>query len=249
MRALEVRMRKRFYDVEFSPGILAMLKERDILNRANFAQGCILIYHLATEVELLVRRFDEERKANPVLETTPPEAWIAAKLIPNIREIRSNIDMDDDLLSEALQRILRRFAPVGNINKHSEQVLRLTIEPYRSYLETLFLNLFDRTKSLRSILGLRCAVFGVRNLDSQTRPFSRREDIIVRGLMEKWPNMRIAIALDEAGIRPRSPDRHKSYVHMLRSNSQCFHSSKSAVKTKYRAILIDSSKPSGENLN
>jgi Arc/MetJ family transcription regulator len=242
-------MSKRFYDTEFSPGILAMLKERDILMRANRAQGFILVYNLTSEVELLIRRFEEERKANPVLETTPPEAWIAAKLVPSIRETRPNIDTDDELLSEAMQKTLRRFTPVDDMAKHGEQVLRLTIEPYRTYLETLFLNLFDRTKSLRAILGLRWAVFGVRDLEPQTRPFSRREDIIVRGLRGKWSNRRIATALDEAGIRPRSPDRHKSYVLMLKDNSQCFYSLKNAVKTKYRANLADSLTTSGENLN
>jgi hypothetical protein len=242
-------MGKRFYDAEFAPGILVMLKERDILMRANRAQGFILVYNLATEVDLLIRRFDEERKANPVLETTPPEAWITAELVPTIREIRPNIDTEDELLSEAIQRILRRFAPLDDIAKHGEQVLWLNIEPYRPCLETLFLNLFDRTKSLRSILGLRRATYSLRDFGRDTKPFTKLDEIMLRCLKEKQKPMRIAIALDEAGVRPRSPEKYRSYVHMLGINSHSFYSLKNNIKTKYRTHLMNSVIPAVPHLN
>ncbi len=236
-------MSKRFYDAEFSPGILTMLKEREILSRANFAQGCILIYNLATEAELLVRRFTEERKANPVLETTRPEAWIAAQIVPSIREIRPNIDTDDAVMSKAVQENLCRFTPTKGLLDHDEQTLCTTIEPYRPYMERLFLDLFDRSKSLRAILGLRRTVYGVRNFDLQGKPFSRLEDIILRGLIEQRKPRLIAITLDEAGLKPR---RYKSYVHMLEINSHSFYSLKNNIKTKYRAHRAI---PAGPNLN
>jgi hypothetical protein len=249
MRASEVQMSKRFYDAEFAPGILVMLKERDILMRANRAQRYILVYNLATEAELLIRRFDEERKANPVLETTPPEAWIAAKLVPNIREIRPNIDTDDELLSEAIQRILRRFAPLADIAKHCEQVLSLTIEPYRPCLETLFRDLFDRTKGVRSILGLRRATYNLRDFERDTKPFTMLGTIFLQGIRERWSNRRIAITLDEAGVQPRNPEKYKSYVHMLGIDSHSFYSLKNNIKTKYRTHLMGSVIPTVPNLN
>ena len=136
-----------------------------------------------------------------------------------------------------------------NFADHNEQALYTTIEPYRLCLETLFLDLFERTKSLRSILGLRRATYSMRDLGRDAKPFTRLQNIFLQGVKEQWSNRRIAIALDEAGLRPRSPDRFKSYVHMLGVNAQCFYSLKNQVKMRFRAQLTGSVIPVGPNLN
>lgn len=231
-------MATKLYDAEFAPGVLRMLKKRAILGRANAAQLACLNYNLGTEALAIAGRFQDERKRNPLLETTPPEAWIAAEVSPLIQEVRSNIDVDEELLSEAIQEYLRPWGPrnTGQTNG-DEQKLHTTIEPYVPVLKKLLFDLYDRAKSLRAILGLRRHIYRVRDLVAQTRPSSRREGIMLQGIQQGWTNQRVARALDEAGITPRKHGHYDSYQQMLHISPQLFYSLKNQVKTKYRARL------------
>jgi len=229
-------MATKLYDQEFDPDLLRVLKERDILARANPVQGVPLTYNLFQRVAEIEQLFQQERKANPLLETTPPEAWLAAKSIPDIQRIRRNVDLDEVILGQAVQlHFAPRPAKRSVSQEPNEGALVTTVEPYREKLRQLYLDLYDRRKSLRGILVLGRGLYTVREMSRARKPTSRREAIILQGIMEKWPNPKIARTLDEERLTPRKGNDYKSYRDMLKNRNQLFYSMKSAIKKKYLA--------------
>lgn len=200
----------RSYDHEFNPDALKMLKKREILGRARSANLVPLDYNLSTQAAALEQEFQEERRWNPLLETTPPEAWLCAEILPFIREVRSNVDVDDRLLSEAVQLRVQQHTKKSQSSKDE---LVTTIEPYIPVVKKLFVDLFDRTKSLRQILGLRRGSYDVREITTTRKPTTKRETIFLRGLGEQWSNRRIAKSLDEEGVKPRSTE-YRSFLEL-----------------------------------
>ncbi len=226
-------MSTKSYDAEFGADPLNELKKRDILARANPVHYVPLIENLHRMVEAMEQKFQEERKPNPLLETTAPEAWIAAEIMPFVKEVRANADIDDQLLSKALQKYMQRGTKAHPISgPDGEEELHTTIEPYLSALRELVTAVCDRRKSLRRILRLSPGAYTIREALIPRKPASRRETIFLQGVRDNWPNHRIAKELDDKGLKPSNKD-YKSYKEMLRTSPQLFYSLKSAIKKKY----------------
>ena len=229
-------MATKLYDQEFDPDLLRVLKERDILARANPVQGVPLTYNLFQRVAEIEQLFQQERKANPLLETTPPEAWLAAKSIPDIQRIRRNVDLDEVILGQAVQlHFAPRPAKRSVSQEPNEGALVTTVEPYRERLRQLYLDLYDRRKSLRGILVLGRGLYTVRGMGRPRQPTSLREAIIKQGIEKGWKNHEIARELDKQGLTPRKGSHSTSYGDMLKNQNQLFYSMKSAIKKKYQA--------------
>jgi hypothetical protein len=227
-------VRTKFHNDEFSPEILQMLRKRDVLGQANPTQLIPLVYNAHTESEMMEERFDAERKENPLLETTPPEAWLTAEVMPAISAIRANAEVKDSVLVAALLRYFRRAVPLTANEAQSEQELWTGIGPYQPALKKLFRDLYDRRKSLGGILGIPVAACTIREAMTERKPSSRREEIMLRGIAENRSNQYIARLLDKSGLKPRT---YKSYPEMLHVNPQDFYALKSGIKIKYRASL------------
>jgi len=230
-------MAGRFYDAEFSPGVLQLLKKREVLGQSNPAQFVPLIYNIATEVETIEERFDAERKENPLLETTPPEAWLAAEVMPAITAIRPYVEIQENLLVNAVQGYFQRAVRLVASEGPSEQQLYTTVRSYRAALKKLLIDLYDRRKSLSGILRIRVGVRTIREALATRKPSSRRQAIILKGTNEHRSNQYIAKELDKSGLKPR---RYKSYTDMLRTNSQMFYALKSDIGRKYRPVALSS---------
>ena len=229
-------MSRKLYDVEFSPSILSMLRRKEILERANCVNAVPLDYSISTRVVELESIFEKERRADPLLEQTPPESWIAATLIDEIRAIRGNVQIQDRILSDALQKYLRhRFPPVEAPSDQEEQKLVTTIEPFLLAVRSLFDDLFDRRKSIFGILGLRTSSGSIRRIVSAT-PKTPREKIMVRAINENWSNTRLASELDAGGVKPRNP-RWKSYMQLLYQDRDQFYVLKSQIARKYLQMV------------
>jgi hypothetical protein len=234
-------MATKLNDAEFSPKMLAKLRKRAILEKANPVNAVPLDYRIKTRVVELEKQFQKERRENALLEQTPPEAWIAAVLLDEIRGIRSNVELSDSILSRAIKRyLLHRCSPAEDENPEGERLIT-TIEPFHSAIESLFRELFNRQKSLFGILGLRRSEGSIRRIIAAA-PKSERDKIFVQGLSEKWPNRRLAEALDHAGIKPAS-DRWKSYREMYHQNPEQFRVLKSQTKSKYLVLSLDALRP------
>jgi hypothetical protein len=225
----------KFYDTEFAPKALAMLKQQHILGTANVAHYAILHYNLGIQARDFEDVFQQARRENPLLETTPPEVWIAAQVVPIIRDVRSNVEVDDDVLSDAVQKYLRHHykpAPVEDFEAQGEQKLYRTIEHFIPAIERLLRDLFDRAKSLGGILSLARDRFKVGHAIGARQLGTRREELIIQAINENWRNQKLADQLDRAGIKPKG--KHwKSYKQMLHHNSQLFSATKNSVKKKY----------------
>src|ERR1039458_3955398 len=100
----EPSMPSKFHDDEFSPEILQMLRKRDVLGRGNSTHLVPLWYNAYTEAEVVVQKFQVERRQSPVLETTLPETWLTAELMPGVQTIRARVDIPEAILDSALQR-------------------------------------------------------------------------------------------------------------------------------------------------
>lgn len=224
----------KLYDDEFSAEALKLIKEVEILG---LARAAVLSYNVGKDIRGLEETFQSERREDPLLETTPLEAWIILKILPRIQEIRSNIDMEEGLLVEALKRFLRESVRETPPQYENEQVLNTTIKAYVPALEKLFGELLDRRKSLRTILRLRPDAYTIRQVASPLKPRSKREQLILRCHEKKWNNRRLAMELDNAGIKPRNRD-FKSYCQMLSDDSPLFRSMKYDVLKKYSAIRV-----------
>jgi hypothetical protein len=220
------------HDTEFSPEVLLTLRRKEILERANCVNAVPLDYAISTCLSEMERLFQKERRADPLLEQTPPEAWIAAVLLDQIREIRSNVQIGDRVLCDAVQKYLRHHCPQIEAQfDQREQKLVTTIEPFLPAVRSLFDQLFDRRRSVFSILGLRTSSGSIRRIARAT-PSSDREKIIVLSKREAWSNRRLAEALDTAETKPRDK-RWKSYMEMYHQNPAMFRVLKSQVVTKY----------------
>jgi hypothetical protein len=234
-------MGKKLNDAEFSPGMLAKLRKIAILEKANVGHAAPLDYRISTRPEELENQFQKERRENALLEQTAPEAWIAAVLVDEIREIRSNVELSDSILSGAIQRYLRhRCPPVEDEQPEGERLIT-TIEPFQSAIESLLRDLFNRQKSLFGILGLRQSEGSIRRIITAA-PKSKRDKIFSQGINEKWPNRRLAQALDDAGIKPAN-DRWNSYREMYHQNPEQFRVLKSQTKRKYLVPPLDTLRP------
>ena len=220
---------ERFYDDEFDPDLLKVLRKRDILGEANPAQLAPLVYNLLTEVRLLEKKFQTERQQNPLLETTPPEAWIAAELLPWIQQVRCGVDLDERILSAVLKRKLR--CAVQPLGESCDQHLHRAIQPYLTHVKKLLLQIVDRRKSLGQIMSLRPNAYSVRDALKVRQPNTRREATIVRSIREGRPDHWIARELDKHGDKPKGD--FASYTEMLRISPQLFYSMKSNIKKKY----------------
>jgi hypothetical protein len=238
-------MAARFYDEELSPALLRVLKKRDVLGQSKPGHFVPLVYNVRMEVEHMEQDFDAERKGNPLLETTPPEAWLAAEFTTIINTIRANVEIDDRVLVATLKRYFLLAVPLIANKAQGEQQLWTTIEPYRTVMQKLLLDLCDRRKSLRGILRIRAGVCSVREGTSELKPGSKREAILLQGITGRWTNQHIAAELDKHSVKPRS-DEYKSYTEMFRMGPQGFYAMKSDVKRKYRINLsnrVSSRKP------
>jgi hypothetical protein len=221
----------KMFDSELNAEVLKMLKRRDILGLANSAHLSLLIYNLNTEAEMIVVRFDAARRENPLLETTTPDAWLTAEMMPVVELIRDKVDIAEPILAAAIQRYFRRVAhPIAADGTPGEQQLCTSIEAYLPAVKNLLINLYDRKKSLRAILGIPVAAYSLREALTQRKPSSRMEAVFLEGMNARWKNHRIARTLDEQHLKPR---RDKSYTEMLRLNPQGFYSLKSGIKKKY----------------
>jgi hypothetical protein len=228
-----VTARTNFHDEEFAPEVLKALKKREILAQANPAQLVPLHYNMSTRAVLMVKKFQDERSEYPLLETTPPEAWIAAEIVPVIQEVRSKADVDESVLSAPVQRYLRVPVELPRVQGSEEQRLHTTIEPYLLKIKSLLTDIVNRRKSLRAILRLPAGVYKLRGTLVSPKPGSRREAIVVRGIKEKWRNHRIAKELDDHGLKPQDKI-YPSYTNMVDVNAQLFYSLKSSIRKKYQ---------------
>jgi hypothetical protein len=228
MRSLS--MTSRFYDEEFSSEILQMLRRRNVLGRSNPAHLAILLYNLYTEAEVIVQKFQHDRRQNPLLETTPAEAWLTAELIPMVQKIRAKVDIADSVLDPALQRYFYRAAHSIVDKSSDEQQLCTSVEAYLPAVKELLIDLYDSKKGLRGILKLPPTAYTFREAFTARKPTSRRADIIVQGIKEGWKDQRIARALDNGALKPRN---FPSYMEMLRNSAQNFYSMKSEIKKRY----------------
>jgi len=231
-------MTSRCFDEEFPAGILDMLKKRDILGRANATQLVPLWYNAYTKADAMEQRFQQERRQNPLLETTPPEAWLTAELMPVVQEIRAQVDIGELILDSALQRYLRSAVhPIAVDKTPDEQQLCTSVEAYLPAVKDLLINLYDRRKSLRAILQIPRTAYTFYKALTTRKPTSRKEAIFLEGINAGWKNPQIARTLDEDHQKPRT---YESYRKMLRSNPQNFYSLKNGIKKKY----LDSVSPS-----
>jgi hypothetical protein len=224
---------EKFYDFEFGAEPLRDLKKRDVLASSNPAHGVPLIYNLLTKAEGMEQQFQKDRKVNPLHETSSPETWIVAEIMPFVKEIRANVGLHDRLLNTALQRYLRCEAKPNLLPRpDDDEPLVTTIEPYIPGVKKLLVAVCDRRKSLREILRLRAYAYTVRAALSQRKPSSRRQAIFLRGIKEKWSNPRIAKELDNGELKPKN--RHfKSYGNMYQTKAQLFHSIKHNIKKEF----------------
>jgi hypothetical protein len=223
----------KFYDAEFGWEVLSVLRKREILGRANPALFVPLTYNLLTKAQGLEQVFQEESQKNPLLETTPPEAWIAAELLPQIREIRENVEVDDEVLSDAVQKYLRHHSKgPGNSEVNAEQKLHTTICGFLPAIEKLLCDIFDRRQSLLGILALANNRFKVAQPIRAKAPSTLREAIIIQAIKEKWPHQKLAGELDRAGLKPKNK-QWQSFRQMLEMYPHQFYSMKSSVKKKY----------------
>jgi hypothetical protein len=223
-------MPKKLYDEEFSPEILQKLKRLDVLGRKNLAHLAILRYNVYTEAEAIVQSFQDERRENPVLETTSPETWLTAELMPAVQKIRAKVDIPEAILDAALQRYFCRAVQPVVDSTSDEQQLCTSVEAYLPAVKNLLINLYDRRKSLCQILRVPVSAYTLREALTARKPVSRREAIFLEGINSGWKNPRIARTLDDQRIKPRT---YESYGKMLRSNAQDFYSLKTTIKTKY----------------
>lgn len=215
-----------------------MLRRKEILERANSLNAVPLDYGINTRLVKIENQFQVERRDNPVLEETPPEAWIASVLLDDIRQIRANVVIPDRTLSDAVQKYLRRRFPLIEARAdHDEQKLVTTIQPFLPAVQSLLDEIFDRGKSIFGILGLRVSSGSIRRIVRAT-PKSQREKLIVRGINEGWSNSRLGRELTDAGIRPKNR-RWKTYVEFQHQEPQQFSVIKSTVKRKYLASRAD----------
>lgn len=229
-------MPTRLHDEEFSPEILRMLKKRGVLGQANWIHFVPLDYNVDTEAHALIERFQIERRENPLLELTPAEAWLAAEAMPIVHHIRASLNVEDAILSAALQRYFCYAQhPVVVDRRPGEQKLCTSVEAYFPLVKKLLTNLYDLRKSLREILGIPANAYTLREAMSKRRPSSRRETLILSGLNERRANQYIARQLDAHSMKPRS-NKYKSYLEMVRINPQAFYALKSDVKKKYREV-------------
>jgi hypothetical protein len=220
------------HDAEFSSGVLLMLRRKEILERANCVNAVPLDYGISTRVVEIENLFQIERRGNPLLEQTPPEAWIAAVLLDQIRDIRGNVQIRDRVLSDAVQKYLRHhFPPVETPLDQDEQKLATTMEPFLPAVRSLFDELLDRRKGIFGILGLRVSSGSIRRIVNAT-PKTLREKIMVQAINEDWSNPRLARALDAAGLKPRNP-RWKSYMEFQFQDRGQFYVLKSQIARKY----------------
>lgn len=225
-------MSAKLHDDEFSPEILLMLKQRDILGRKNPAQLVPLRYTLYTEAEATVQKFQDARRDNPLLETTPAEAWLTAELMPVVEQIRAKVDIPERVLDAALQRYFCRAVQPIVDRISDEQQLCTSVEVYLTAIKQLLIDLYDRQLSLRDILEIPATAYTLREAIVVRKPSSRREEIFLKGIKERWKNQRIARELDEKGLKPRGTT-YKSYKEMHQINSQLFCATKSNIKKKY----------------
>src|ERR1700682_641304 len=224
---------KKFYDFEFGAAPLRDLKKREVLASSNPVHFVPLIYNLLTKAEGMEQEFQRERKANPLLETTSPEIWIVAEIMPFVKEVRENADVHDRLLSNALQRYLRRQAkPKLRPRPDDDEPLLTTIESYVPALKKLLIAVCDRGKSLREILRLPADAYTIRDALARRKPGTKRQGIFLLGIEEKWRNPRIAKELDEKGLKPDDSD-FKSYAEMLQIKPQLFYSMKHNIKKDF----------------
>jgi hypothetical protein len=238
---MEDEMAQKLYDFEFSPWAVSILRKRTILTKANFVHAVPLDYGIEEYGVRFEKRFQKERRENPLLEQTAPEAWISAVLSEEVRAIRCNVEISDSILDRAIQKYLRhRCPPVEDEQPEGERLIT-TIEPFQSAIESLLRDLFNRQKSLFGILGLRQSEGSIRRIITAA-PKSKRDKIFSQGINEKWPNRRLAQALDDAGIKPAS-DRWNSYQEMYHQNPEQFRVLKSQTKRKYLVPPLDTLRP------
>jgi hypothetical protein len=224
---------EKLYDFEFGAECIRELKRRDLLGSSNSAHCVVLTYNLFTIAEEMEQRFQNERKINPLFETTAPEAWISAEILPFVKEVRAKVLMDDRLLYEGLQRYMRSVArPRPFPRPDDDEPLLTTIRPYIPAIKKLLVDVCDRCKSLHGILRLPANAYTVGEALAQRRPTTERQEIFLRGIRERWPNHRIAKELDDKGARPRSQD-YRYYTEMLRLKPQNFYSLKSRIAKEY----------------
>lgn len=235
-------MSAKSYDHEFSPEVLVMLRKREILGRANWVHLAVLEYNVGTETRLIERHFDVERKENPLLETTDPEAWLVAEFVPIVHGIRGQVQIEAAILIAGLTRYFRRLVPIAanELSATGEQQLWTTIALYRTAVTKLLRALYDRRTSVGRILGIPATTTFLREAMSNRQPSTRREAIILDGINKRWSNQAIARELDKSGLKPRS---HNSFTEMLRMNPQLFYAMKSDVRRKYRSV-----QPQAKNL-
>jgi hypothetical protein len=226
---------EKLHDLEFSSEILLMLRRKEILERANCVNAVPLDYAISTRLVQMESLFQEERRADPLLEQTPPEAWLATVLMDQIREIRGNVRIRDRVLSDAVQKYLRRhFPPTGALPDQDEQKLVTSIEPFLPAVRSLFEKVIDRRKSIFGILCLRISNASIRRIVKAT-PKTAREKIMVQAINENWSNPRLASSLDTAGIKPRN-SRWKSYKELLFEDRNQFYVLKSQIARKYLLV-------------
>lgn len=223
-------MAGKFHDEEFSPEILDMLRRRDILGSSNPAHFAILRYNAYTQAEAIVQKFQDARRQNPLLETTPAEAWLTSELVPAVEQIRANADLAEPILDSALKRFFRLPVHTAIATTSSEQHLCTSLDEYLPSVKALLMDLYDRRKSLRGILRIPVTAYTVREALSARKPASKREAIFLEGINAGWKDHRIARTLDEQRIKPRT---FESYRKMLRTNPQNFYSLKATIKKKY----------------
>jgi hypothetical protein len=221
---------EKFYDFEFGAEPLRSLKKIDLLASSNSVLGVPFIYHLLSKAEAMEQEFQRDRKANPLFETTAPEIWIVAEIMPLLKEVRAKVAIDDELLSDALQRYLRREAKrILPPRPDDDEPLVTTIEPYIPALKKLLVAVCDRRKSLRGILRLSARAVTIRDALARRKGQTSRQAIFLFGIKAKWSNHRIAKELDDKGLKPKDKD-FKSYAEMFQIKPQLFYSMKSNIK-------------------
>jgi hypothetical protein len=226
---------RKFYDTEFGAEPLRDLEKRDLLASSNPVHLVPLTYNLVTKAEGMEQRFQRDRKANPLFETTAAEIWIVAEIIPFVKEVRANVALDDELLSDGLQRYLRRESKQYlSPRPDDDEPLVTTIEPYIPALKKLLDAICDRRKSLRGILRLSANAVTIRDTSARHNGGTSRQAIFLLGIKGKWSNYRIANMLDDKGLKPKNKD-FKSYAEMYRIKPGVFYSMKHNIKKNSHA--------------
>jgi hypothetical protein len=224
---------EKFYAFEFGAECLRELKRRDLLGSSNPAHLAPLVYNLLTKAEEMEQAFQRARRENPLFETTLAEVWIVAEIMPLVKEIRANVALHDHLLSNALQRYLRREAKPNLLPRpDDDEPLTTTIAPYIPGLKKLLVALCDRRKSLREILRLPAGAYTVREALARRKAGTDRQAIFLLGIKAEWPDHRIAKELDDKGLKPKNKD-FKSYGEMYRIKPQNFSSMKHNIKKEF----------------